>query len=281
MAQWQTGPQLSQNVSGFGGCQGISQFSNDPSQFQHFQFGKGGFQNVPHQNVGSCVGGCTPQVQQMSQILSLSQGLSGPQLMTLMQGLQEQLRSQARLVPDTFGHVPTLGGANGQGIPDLTFGSDGAHNDTSQTVQLDVFSKSEKWLGSPPKPSFETWTNRESEVIGWSQYLLDLSAWAAQASIEFSTEIQQSSRWAGVMSWEGLSSVRRSRAMRLHAILKSSLQDHPRTVNLINAFGEGVALEANGRDLNLSQIGHGFELVRQLTLEYSLGHEPLSHFHQE
>jgi len=58
--------------------------------------------------------------------------------------------------------------------------------------------------------------------------------------------------------------------MRLHAILKSSLQDHPRTENLINAFGEGVALEANGRDLNPSQVGNGFELLRQLTMEYSL-----------
>ena len=164
-------------------------------------------------------------------------------------------------MPDTFGQVPTLNPVNAQGIPDLMFGSDGAHNDQGQTVPLDVFSKSEKWLGSPPKSSFETWTNRESEVIGWSQYLLDLSAWAAQASIEFSTEIQQSSRWAGVISWEDLNSVRRSRAMRLHAILKSSLQDHPRTVNLINAFGEGVALEGNGRGLSLTQIGNGFELL--------------------
>ena len=53
-----------------------------------------------------------------------------------------------------------------------------------------------------------------------------------------------------MISWEGLNGVRLTRAMRLHAILKSSLQGHPRTENLIHAFGEGVALEANGRDLN-------------------------------
>ena len=268
MSQWQNGPQPSQNL--FGAYQGVSQFCADPNPCQSSQFGKGGFHGGFQSNVGGCVGGCTPQVQQMGQILSLSQGLSGPQLMTLMQGLQEQLRSQARLVPDTFGQVPTLNPVNAPGVPDLMFGSDGTHNDQGQYVPLDVFSKSEKWLGSPPKPSFESWTNRELEVIGWSQYLLDLSAWAAQASIEFSTEIQQSSRWAGIISWDDLNSVRRSRAMRLHAILKSSLQDHPRTVNLINAFGEGVTLEANGRGLNLSQIGNGFELLRQLTLEYSL-----------
>ena len=57
------------------------------------------------------------------------------------------------------------------------------------------FSKSEKWLGVPPKPNFDGWNTREGEVIGWSQYLIDLSSWAAQASIEFSTEIQQSARW--------------------------------------------------------------------------------------
>ena len=106
MSQWQNGPQPSQNS--FGASQGVSQFASDPSNFQQFQFGKGGFQSGFQPNVGSCVGGCTPQVQQMGHILSLSQGLSGPQLMTLMQGLQEQLRTQARLVPDTFGQVPTL-----------------------------------------------------------------------------------------------------------------------------------------------------------------------------
>jgi len=98
--------------------------------------------------VVGCVGGCTPQVQQMNQLLSLSQGLSGPQLMTLMQGLQEQMTTQARLTPDTFGEVPTLGGVSvNQGVPDLTFGVDGFHNELGQAVPLDVFSKSEKWLG--------------------------------------------------------------------------------------------------------------------------------------
>ena len=83
-------------------------------------------------------------------------------------------------------------------------------------------------------------------MIGWSQYLIDLSSWAAQASIEFSTEIQQSARWHSCISLDGLSPARRARAMRLNAILKSSLQDHARTSNLINAFGEGF---------NMSQLG--------------------------
>lgn len=59
------------------------------------------------------------------------------------------------------------GRATGQGVPDLMFGNDGTYDETGQTsnVQLDVFWKSEKWLGTPSKPSFETWTNREVEVI--------------------------------------------------------------------------------------------------------------------
>ena len=43
-------------------------------------FGKGGFAPSFQQSaVGGCVGGCTPQVQQMNQLLSLSLGLSSVQ----------------------------------------------------------------------------------------------------------------------------------------------------------------------------------------------------------
>ena len=58
--------------------------------------------------------------------------------------------------------------------------------------------------------------------------------------------------------------------MRLNAILKSTLQEHARTANLINAFGEGVSLDESCVGLNLQQLGNGFELLRQLTVEYSL-----------
>ena len=133
-----------------------------------------------------------------------------------------------------------------------------------------LWSKSEKWLGVPPKPNFDSWSTREGEVIGWSQYLVDLASWAAQASIEFSTEIQQSARWHSAITLDGLSPARRARAMRLNAILKSTLQEHARTANLINAFGEGVSLDESCVGLNLQQLGNGFELLRQLTVEYSL-----------
>ena len=67
-----------------------------------------------------------------------------------------------------------------------------------------------------------------------------------------------------------MTSARRARAMRLGAILKSTMQDHPRTANLINAFGEGVSLDESSVGLNLQQLGNGFELLRQLTVEFSL-----------
>ena len=41
--------------------------------------------------------------------------------------------------------------------------------------QLDVFSKSEKWLSPAPNPS-ATWKNREEEVLGWSGCLDELSS---------------------------------------------------------------------------------------------------------
>ena len=133
-----------------------------------------------------------------------------------------------------------------------------------------MFSKSEKWIGSPPVPSFKDWNSRETEVIGWNQFIADLSGWAAQASIEFSLEIQQACRWHEEISWDSMTSARRARAMRLQAILKSVFGAHPRTSNLINAFTEGVSLVNAGAVLNLSQGGNGFELLRQPTCEYSL-----------
>ena len=125
-------------------------------------------------------------------------------------------------------------------------------------------------MGTPPVPSVAEWVSRESEIIGWSQYISDLSAWAAQASIEFSLEIQQAARWPSPISWETLSASKKARSMRLHAILKSAFQEHARTMNLITAYSEGVSLVAMGSNLSPAQMSNGFELLRQLTCEYSL-----------
>ena len=63
------------------------------------------------------------------------------------------------------------------------------------TEDRDVFSRSEKWLGSPPVPNHQNWKGRESEVLGMNTYIHELVAWANQASIEFGKEIAQAARW--------------------------------------------------------------------------------------
>ena len=224
-----------------------------------------------HRGFGAQIGGMTPQTQAVNQVLQLSQGLSNQQLLTLMQGLQEQVRSQGRLVPETFGQIPEQRETVfPPGIPELNFGNDLETGVEGFSKVNDVFSKSEKWLGTPPVPSVANWVNRESEIIGWSQYISDLSAWAAQASIEFSLEIQQAARWPSPIGWETLSAAKKARSMRLHAILKAAFQEHARTMNLITAYSEGVSLVAMGSNLSPAQMSNGFELLRQLTCEYSL-----------
>ena len=59
--------------------------------------------------------------------------------------------------------------------------------------------------------------------------------------------------------------------MRLFAIIKSTFANHARTATLINAFSEGISLASSSVDMNPSvQTSNGFELIRQLTLEYSI-----------
>ena len=138
--------------------------------------------------------------------------------------------------------------------------------------QLDVFAKSEKWLTPAPTP-VGTWKTREEEVLGWAGYLDELSSWAAGGSLEFSVEIQHSSRWPGPIRWSALSGAQQARSRRLMSILKAAFHDNPRCVALVNAFSEGVALHGVGSSdrvaVAVNQQANGFELLRQLTLEFS------------
>ena len=60
------------------------------------------------------------------------------------------------------------------------------------------------------------------------------------------------------------------------SILKAAFHDNPRCVALVNAFSEGVALHGDGVGSSdrvtvaVNQQANGFELLRQLTLEFSL-----------
>ena len=152
------------------------------------------------------------------------------------------------------------------------FGVQQSNNHGNQQ-QLDVFAKSEKWLTPAPTP-VSTWKNREEEVLGWAGYLDELSSWAAGGSLEFSVEIQHSSRWPGPIRWSALSSVQQAGSRRLMSILKAAFHDTPRCVALVNAFSEGVALHAVGSGDRMSvaanQQSNGHELLKQLTLEFSI-----------
>ena len=111
-------------------------------------------------------------------------------------------------------------------------------------------------------------------MLGWAGYLDELSSWAAGGSLEFSVEIQHSSRWPGPIRWSALSGAQQARSRRLMSILKAAFHDNPRCVALVNAFSEGVALHGVGSSdrvaVAVNQQANGFELLRQLTLEFSL-----------
>ena len=79
-------------------------------------------------------------------MMSLSQGLSGAQLVTLVPGLQEQMRQQTRFTPEVFGQIPFNLGNSCGGVAPLDFGRDGLHNEATHSNYVDVFSKSEKWI---------------------------------------------------------------------------------------------------------------------------------------
>ena len=123
---------------------------------------------------GPNAGGVTPQNERMQEILRITQGLDPIQVLRLRQALGEQV-NQVRGIPELFG----------QRDDDIfPYGIDPMHvPGSSGEYSLDVFSKSEKWLGSPPVPDIGKWSSRELEIFGWQTYASDLIAWAMQASL--------------------------------------------------------------------------------------------------
>ena len=68
----------------------------------------------------------------------------------------------------------------------------------------DVFSRSEKWLSSPPQSNHETWRSREEEILGMNQYLQELVSWSNQGPVDFGREIAQAARWQTQITWGSL-----------------------------------------------------------------------------
>ena len=167
-----------------------------------------------------------------------------------------------RGVPDAF--LPTMGG----GVLPVPYSPCGGDMGNGQQ---DVFAKSEKWLAPAPVPTMNQWKTREEEVAQWSSYLDDLTAWAAQASLEFSVEISHASRWPREISWSSLNAAQQARARRLLAIIRSAFKERHRVSALVSAFCEGVSLTGNNYMPGImAQPANGYELIRQLTLEFSI-----------
>ena len=205
---------------------------------------------------------------------SMSEG----QLQTVQQQMQDRFvtMQQRRGVPEVFGDGLGRAADSSFVTPqpfDVLPGFGVQQSNHGNSQQLDVFAKSEKWLTPAPTP-VGTWKTREEEVLGWAGYLDELSSWAAGGSLEFSVEIQHSSRWPGPIRWSALSGAQQARSRRLMSILKAAFHDNPRCVALVNAFSEGVALHGVGSSdrvtVAVNQQANGFELLRQLTLEFSL-----------
>ena len=149
----------------------------------------------------------------------------------------------------------------------------GVEKSTKDDSGKDMFSRNEKWIGTPPVANHKNWKSREDEVLGWSAYLQELSSWAAQGSVKFGREIEQSSRWLEPIRWSRLSGEQQNRSVRLCALLRTAFIDHGRISLMIEGYQEGLDVlpEATGSD-PAETFGNrnGFELLRQLSREFFL-----------
>ena len=84
--------------------------------------------------------------------------------------------------------VPEMSGQRGDGM--FPYGHELMHGPSGEQ-SIDLFAKSEKWLGSPPAPETNKWISRELEILGWQTYVGDLTAWAIQTSLELGETLAQ------------------------------------------------------------------------------------------
>ena len=151
-------------------------------------------------------------------------------------------------------------------------GSGVAGSSKGDSGSKDMFSRNEKWIGNPPTVNHKAWKSREDEILGWSVYLQELSSWASQGSVKFGREIELSSRWIEPIIWNRLSSEQQNRAVRLQALLSAAFAEHGRITLMVQGFQEGLDIspEFDSRASEPYGNRNGFELLRQLTKEFSL-----------
>ena len=230
---------------------------------------------------GPSLGGCTPQQEAMRQIEGLLGSLNPLQLRALSEVVTNQRTLQSRGLPEVFGQVPEVGSGFDFGgcvpkrfqLPGLQAEAAGTSSESKEP--LDIFSKNEKWLGSPPTCDPTKWSTREQEIIGFGSFVDSLVSWATRASHVFGEEIAHSVKWPDAIPWDRMNASQRNRSSRLFAILKSIFTTPSRIASLIATFGEGISLlgTVSGTEImgtNNHMRYHGFELMRQLSAEYSI-----------
>ena len=136
---------------------------------------------------------------------------------------------------------------------------------------LDVLSKTEKWLPGLPKPGHEAWKDREMEIVGFHDYLVELRSWASLVSPKFAAEIAEAVATSQEIVLAMLTREQQSRAGRLLSILKAAFTGHGRAENIIRAFCEGITFgPASAVQGGFAFNDNGYELLRILAREFTL-----------
>ena len=205
--------------------------------------------------------------------------MNARELQTVLQELTQRLRTEnpGHFVPERLGGVPPDPNVPAFARPESQFFLPGPGQGLFQQKEddRDVFSRSEKWLSSPPSANHEAWRSREDEVLGMNRYVQELTSWANQASVEFGREIMQAARWSTQIGWNGLSRAQQNRSVRLFSVIKTAFHGHGRISLLIQGFSEGldivqVTAPREMQENVLTYGSNGFELLRQLSREFSL-----------
>ena len=197
----------------------------------------------------------------VTQVTRMLQQLSPVELQSVLQSVgQVNPGFKSQDLGDLYDDVGLLPGS---GVAGSSKGDSGSK---------DMFSRNEKWIGNPPTVNHKAWKSREDEILGWSVYLQELSSWASQGSVKFGREIELSSRWIEPIVWNRLSSEQQNRAVRLQALLSAAFAEHGRITLMVQGFQEGLDIspEFDSRASEPYGNRNGFELLRQLTKEFSL-----------
>ena len=142
-----------------------------------------------------------------SAVFSLQQGVK--QLFDLFKGTVPAQASAAAASMDAGGterggafHRPGVNqslfgqqyGEEARRSPNPPFGSGqsgpGEFN-SSSAGGLDLLSKTEKWLPGLPKAGHESWRDRDAEIVGYHDYLVELRSWASLVNPRFAAEIAE------------------------------------------------------------------------------------------